>query len=68
LTRSEEAEEVAEHKITFLDAQRKLEAARKYICHFDPENNIILMCSEVENELCRLIAQGEKEKVLLLSG
>jgi hypothetical protein len=58
LSRPEEAEEVAEHKVTFLDAQKELEAARNYMCHFDTENNISVMCNEVENELYRLRAQG----------
>jgi hypothetical protein len=41
-----EEEEVAEHKATFLDA---LEAARKYMCQFDTEDNITVMCNEAEN-------------------
>jgi hypothetical protein len=47
LTRAEEEEEVAEYKGTFLDALKTLEAARKYMCQFDTENNIIVMCNEV---------------------
>jgi hypothetical protein len=62
LTRPEEEEEVAEHKATFLDALKGLEAARKYICQFDTENNIIVMCNKVENELYRLRAQEKKQK------
>jgi hypothetical protein len=49
LTRPEE--EVAEHKATFLDALKGLEAARKYMWQFDTKNNIIAMCSKVKNEL-----------------
>jgi hypothetical protein len=60
LTRLEE-EEVAEHKAPFLDALKGLEAARKYICQFDTENNT-LMCNEVENELYRLRAQEKKKQ------
>jgi hypothetical protein len=61
LTRPEEEEEVAEHKVTFLVALRGLEAARKYMCQFDTKNSIIAMCSKAENELCRLRTQGKKK-------
>jgi hypothetical protein len=50
LTRPEEPKEekeVAEHKATFFDALKGLEAARKYTCQFDTENNITVMCNEV---------------------
>jgi hypothetical protein len=46
----EEEEEVAEHKTTFLDLLKVLEAARKYIHQFDTKNSIIVMCNKVENE------------------
>jgi hypothetical protein len=55
-------EEVAEHKVAFLDAWKGLEAARKYMCQFDTKNNIIVMCNEVENELHRLRAQEKKKQ------
>jgi hypothetical protein len=44
LTRPEEGpeEEVAEHKATFVDALKGLEAARKYMHQFDIKNNIIV--------------------------
>jgi hypothetical protein len=29
-----------------------LEAARKYMCQFHTDHNIIVMCGEVENEIC----------------
>jgi hypothetical protein len=48
LTRAEE-EEVAEHKATFFDALKGLEAARKYLCQSHTKNSIIVMDSEVEN-------------------
>jgi hypothetical protein len=48
LTRPEEEEEEEDHKATFLDVLKGLEAARKYLCQFDTENNIILMCNKVE--------------------
>jgi hypothetical protein len=57
----EEEEEVAEHKATFLDALKGLEAARKYICQFDTEKYNIVMWNKVENELCGLRAQVEKK-------
>jgi hypothetical protein len=41
LTRSEEEEEVAEHKAIFLDALKRLETSRKYMCQFDSKNNIV---------------------------
>jgi hypothetical protein len=50
----EEEEEVAEHKATFLDALEGLESVRKYMCQFDTENNILVKCNEVENELYTL--------------
>jgi hypothetical protein len=53
LTRPEEEpeeEEVVEHKTTFLDTLKGLEAARKYLRQFDM-NNITIMCNKVENEL-----------------
>jgi hypothetical protein len=59
LIKSEEPkkeEEVAEHKSTFLDAVKGLEAARKYICRFDTKHNIIVLCNIVENALYRLRA------------
>jgi hypothetical protein len=62
LTRSEEEEEVAEHKALFLDALKRLEAARKYMCQFDTKNSIIVMCSKVGNELYRLRAQEYLKK------
>jgi hypothetical protein len=39
---------------TFLDVLKGLEAGRKYMCQFYTVDNII-MCSQVENELYRLI-------------
>jgi RNA-binding protein YlmH len=56
----EEEEEVAEHKATFLDASKGLEASRKYINQFYTENNITVMYNKVENKLYRLRVQGEK--------
>lgn len=46
LTRAEE-EEVAEHK-PFLDSLKGLEAARKYMCQLDSENNNIVMCNKLK--------------------
>jgi hypothetical protein len=42
--------EVVEYKVTFLDALKGLEAARKYVCQFDTENNTVI-CNKAENEL-----------------
>jgi hypothetical protein len=39
LTGPEEEEEGAEHQATFLDALKRLGAARKYMRQFDTENN-----------------------------
>jgi hypothetical protein len=52
LTRPEEEpeEEVAEHKTTFLDILKRLEAARKYVHQFSTKSSIIVMCNKVENE------------------
>jgi hypothetical protein len=52
LTRPEEEEEVAEHKATFLDALKGLEAAGRCMCQFHTENSIVVMSNRVENELC----------------
>jgi hypothetical protein len=41
--------EVAEHKATFLDALKGLEATSKYISQFVSENSIIVMCNRDEN-------------------
>jgi hypothetical protein len=41
--RTRRKEEVAEHKAMFLDSRRELEAATKYMCQFDTENNITVM-------------------------
>jgi hypothetical protein len=59
---TEEEEEVAEHKATFWDAPKGLEAARKYIHQFDTQNSTTVICNKVENELYRLRAQGEKKQ------
>jgi hypothetical protein len=61
LTRPEEEEEVSEHKATFLDALKGLEAARKCMCQFATENSIIIMCIEVESELYRLRGREKKK-------
>jgi hypothetical protein len=53
----EEEGQGSELKATFLDELKGWEAARKYTCHFDTKKNIIVMCSEVENELYRLRAR-----------
>jgi hypothetical protein len=57
----EEEEQVAEHKATFLDALKWLEAARKYMCQFGTKNNVIVTCSKDGNELYTLRAQEGKE-------
>jgi hypothetical protein len=46
-TRPEEEpeEEVSEHKATFLDALKGLEAARNYVHQFHTKNHIIVMSS-----------------------
>jgi hypothetical protein len=63
---TDEEEEVAEHKATFLDTPKGLEAATKYICQFDINNSINVMCSKVDNELYRLRAQAKwKQKALI---
>jgi hypothetical protein len=66
LTRPEEEPEgeVAEHKATFLDALKVLEAARKYIRQFDTKNNIVVMCNKVENELYRQSPRKENKRPL----
>jgi hypothetical protein len=46
LTRPEEEVEVAEHKATFLDALKGLQAAGKCMCQFDTENDIVTYVSD----------------------
>jgi uncharacterized small protein (DUF1192 family) len=55
-------EEVAELKAILLDAMQGLEAARRYMCQFDTESNITVMCNEGENELYRLTTPEKKER------
>jgi hypothetical protein len=51
-----------QNKAMFLDARKGLEASTKYMCEFDTENSIVVMWSNVENEIYRLSAQGKKKK------
>jgi hypothetical protein len=48
LTKPEEEEKkekgVSGDKFTYLDTLKELEASRKYICEFDTENSIIVIC------------------------
>jgi hypothetical protein len=62
LSKPVEEEEVAENKATFLDAPKGLEAPRKYeyMCQFDTEKSITVICMEIENELYRLRIQRGK--------
>jgi hypothetical protein len=55
-------EEVAEHKATFLDVLKGLEAVRKYMCQFVTDNNNTIMCKKVENDLCGLKLKKERKK------
>jgi hypothetical protein len=57
----EEEEKVAEHKVTFVDTLKGMEAARKYIHHFGTKNNIIVMCSKVGTELYRELKGKRKD-------
>lgn len=38
-------------KVTFLDALKRLEVARKYMCQSDIKDNTVTMCNKIENEL-----------------
>jgi hypothetical protein len=57
-----------EHKATYLDALKGLQAARKYMCQFDTENNTTAMCNEVEKELYKLRTQEKQKKKILTEG
>jgi hypothetical protein len=62
---TDEEEEVAEYKVTFLDAPKGLEAVTKNICQFDTNSSINVMCNEVDNDLYRLRTQAKwKRKTL----
>jgi hypothetical protein len=54
-------DEIEEHKATFLNALKELEAARMYICQSVAKNNINVMCDKGENELYILRAQRQKK-------
>jgi hypothetical protein len=54
-----------EKKAAFLDALKGLEAVRKSTCQFDSENNVIVKCSEVENELYRLGTEEKRKKTFI---
>jgi hypothetical protein len=58
------SEEEAEHKTTILDALKGLEAATKYLCQTDTENNNTVMCNNVGNEqyMYGLRAHGEQKQ------
>jgi len=49
----QEEEKVTEDIVTFLDALKGLEVVRMYICQFDIEDSVIVLCSKLENEVCR---------------
>jgi type I site-specific restriction-modification system R (restriction) subunit len=61
----EEKEEVVEHEAAFLDALKRLEAARTYINQFETMNSIIVISNKVKNELCSLRAQEKKNQEAL---
>lgn len=52
-------EEVAEDNVTFLDALKGLEVVRTYMCQFDIEDSIIVLCNKLENEVCRWRAKKQ---------
>jgi hypothetical protein len=57
-------EEDAEHRDTFLDALKGLEAATKYMCQYHTENTITVTRNKIE-----IIQRAqEKNKRLLLNG
>ena len=51
-------EDVAADELTFLDALKGLVVARKYMCQFDIEDSIIIICIQVKYELYSLRAVG----------
>ena len=66
----EEEEENAEDRVTFLDTLNSVEEATKYTCHFDIEDNIIIMCNKTENWLlhnfvCEPAANADGERFKL---
>jgi hypothetical protein len=63
LTRTKD-DQAAEHKTTFMDILKELEASRKYVCHLHTENNITVTCNKVENELYR--AKEKKKQNTLI--
>ena len=56
----EEEDKVAEDKVTFLDALKRLEVVRKYMQGSDTDDSFTVMCGKHENKLCSLRAQEKK--------
>jgi hypothetical protein len=55
-----------QNKAIFLDPDKGLEAATKYMCEFDTEKNIVVTCSNVESEIYRPRAQGKRKQETLI--
>jgi len=63
----EEEDEVAEDKVTFLDALKRLEMVRKCMQESDTDDGFTVMCGKHENKLCRLRAQEKNLQQHLLT-
>ena len=56
-------EELIESKVSFFNAFQALEAARKYIQQFDVEDDMLVMCSKLENKLFALNYQEKCKQI-----
>ena len=59
-------EEFIDNKVSFLDAPQGLETARKYIQQLNVEDNILMMCSTLENKLYTLKRQEKCKQITIM--
>ena len=59
-------EEEDEEKITFMQAVRGLETARKYFQQFHVEDSVFISCSDVENKLYAVKQHGNTKQMSIL--
>lgn len=62
----EEEDEVAEDKVTFLDAPKGLEVVRKYMQESDTDGGITVMCCTHESNLCRCRTEEKKSALTFI--
>jgi hypothetical protein len=55
-------ENVAADELIFLYVLKGLVVARKYMCQFDIEDSIVIICNRAKNELYNFRAGGQRER------